>query len=74
MHRYLHNYEDFLLIDDDYVARVSSKFALGPKKKPHGGSWDEDDDFEGFDDDYESEYDEGDDDEDRDYDERYGDR
>ncbi len=68
MHRYLHNYEDFLLIDDDYVARVSSKIALGPKKRPHSGSWDDDDEFDSNDDEFDEDED---DDEYDDYDDRF---
>jgi hypothetical protein len=34
MHRYLHNYEDFLLIDEDYGARIGSRRqAFGPKSR-----------------------------------------
>jgi hypothetical protein len=52
MHKYLYNYEDFLLIDDDYVVRASSRIADGPKSKPHRGypGNGEDDDYESYDD------------------------
>lgn len=64
MHKYLHNYEDFLLIDDDYVARAGSHVVRGPKRTPQGGfpGDGEDDDFDSYDD-----YDDFDRDEDDEY-------
>ena len=52
MHKYLYNYEDFLLIDDDYGARLGSRVAFAPKRRPRKGYWDdsEDDDFDSYDD------------------------
>lgn len=62
MHKYLHHYEDFLLINDDYVVRPSSKIADGPGSRPHWRDPDdgEDDDYDDYDE-YD-EYDEYDDD------------
>ncbi len=68
MHKYLHNYEDFLLIEDDYVVRASSRIADGPKSRPRKGYSEngEDDDYDSYDD-YDD-YDVDEDDEDDGYD------
>ena len=73
MHRYLHSVEDFLDVDDEYVARVGTRMA-GPKsRRPHDRSDDDEDSDEyeddGFDDDFDS-----DDDIEYDYDDRDDDR
>jgi hypothetical protein len=73
MHRYLYNYEDFLLIDDDYVARAGSKVIGGPGSRPRRGYSDngEDDDYDSYEDDYSDEYDFDEDDDYGDYEGRF---
>jgi hypothetical protein len=65
MHRYLHSYEDFLLVDEDYVIRAGSKHAGGPRSRPPHKRWESDDDDD-FDSDYDAYEDGVDDDEDDD--------
>jgi hypothetical protein len=78
MHKYLYNYEDFLLIDDDYVVRASSRIADGPRSKPRRGYSDEDHDSNFYDDDdygdYDNEYDRAEDDDYRYNDDRFDSR
>lgn len=53
MHRYLHNVEELLAIDDDYLARLSGGLDDGPaKRRPRNDSDDDDyDDYDDYDDD-----------------------
>lgn len=56
MRKHYDSFEDFLLTDDEYVARLGRKFYEGPKwRRQHKRSEPEfDEDFEGYDDDYDA--------------------
>lgn len=75
MHRYLHSVEDFLGIDDEYVARASRRLGAEPmSRRPRDHSDDgDDDDFDDYDDDLDEDFD-SDEDADYDYDDRDDDR
>ncbi len=73
MHKYLYNYEDFLLIDDDYIARAGSSVVRGPQRGPRYGNRHngEEDDSDSFDDEHDDYYDIDEDEDYGDYEDRF---